>query len=174
MKQIIKNVIKEFLNENNQLSNRIDNALDWMNKYNIRISDEKFQDYVDYTNNNFYKIENLVKDINSKGYIWTSDLPMFFTTSLDDLETGDINMGEINIYKQKVEIFYKYTHVFNNPYEGASDKYKIVYKNENTRDVTDEISSEEIIELIENGVIMIESGVIGLSKENIKRFIQNL
>jgi len=87
MKQIIKNVIKEFLNENNQLSNRIDNALDWMNKYNIRISDEKFQDYVDYTNNNFYKIENLVKDINSKGYIWTSDLPMFFTTSLDDLET---------------------------------------------------------------------------------------
>jgi hypothetical protein len=174
LRQFIKTTIREFLNENSQLSDRIDNALDWMNKHNIRISDKKFQDYVDFTNNNFYKIENLIKDINNKGYVWTSDLPMFFTTTLDDLENSNINMGEINIYKQKVGIFYKYTHVFNNPYEGATDKYKIVFTNENTRNVTDEISSEELIELIEKGVIMTEYGVIGLSKESVKKFIQNL
>ena len=174
LKQFIKTKIREFLNENNQISNRIDNALDWMNKYDIKISNKTFQDYVEYTNKNYNKIENLVKEINRKGYIWTSDLPMFFTTTLDDLENNNTDLGEINIYKQKVEIFYKYTHVGNNPYEKVSDRYKVIYKNENSRDITDEISGEELIELLEKNVIMTEQGIIGLSKESVKKYIQNL
>ena len=174
LKQFIKTTIRDFLNENKNISQRIDNALDWMNKYDIKISDKSFQNYVDYTNKHLHKIESLVNKINKEGYIWTSDLPMFFTTTLDDLENNNTDLGEINIYKQKVEIFYKYTHVGNNPYEKVSDRYKVIYKNENSRDITDEISGEELIELLEKNVIMTEQGIIGLSQESVKKYIQNL
>jgi hypothetical protein len=174
LRQFIKTTIREFLNENNQIYNRVDNALDWMNKYDIKISNKTFQDYVEFTNKNYNKIENLVKEINRNGYIWSSDLPMFFITTLDDLENNNTDLGEINIYKQKVEIFYKYTHVGNNPYEKVSDRYTIIYRNENGIDVTDEISSDELIELLEKNVIMTERGIIGLSQGSVKKYIQNL
>jgi hypothetical protein len=49
-----------------------------------------------------------------------------------------------------------------------------VKSNENSRDITDEISGEELIELIEKNVIMTEQGIIGLSQESVKKYIQNL
>jgi acyl carrier protein len=72
MKKFIKTIIRKFLNENNQISNRVDNALDWMNKYDIKISNKTFHDYVEFTNKNYNKIENLVKEINKNGYIWSN------------------------------------------------------------------------------------------------------
>lgn len=174
MSQFIKTTLREFLNENKSLSQRIDNALDWMNKHNIKISNKSFQDYVNYTNKNLNKIETLIDKINSDGYLWTSDLPMFFTTTLDDLEDDDINLGDVKIYKQPVKIEYKYTHVANNPYEIVSDRYLITYKNENTRDITDEIRGHELIELLEKGAIMTENGIIGLSYDDVKKNLENL
>ena len=167
-------LVKKVLNENQNIPQRIDNALDWMNKYDIKISDKSFQDYVDYTNENLHKIESLVNEINEEGYLWTSDLPMFFTTTLDDLEGGDVNLGDVEIYKQPVKIEYKYTHVANDPYEKVTDRYKITYKNEHTRDVTDEITGDELIQLLEEGSIMTEYGVIGLSYDDVKKYIENL
>ena len=174
MKQFIKTTIREFFNENKNISQRIDNALDWMNKYDIKISDKSFQNYVDYTNKNLHKIESLVNNINREGYLWTSDLPMFFTTTIDDLEDNSVNLGDVKIYKQPVKIEYKYTHVANNPYEKVTDRYKITYKNENTRDITDEITGNELIQLLEEGSIMTEYGVIGLSYDDVKKYIENL
>jgi len=174
LKQFIKTTIREFLNENKNISQRIDNALDWMNKYDIKISDKSFQNYVDYTNKHLHKIESLVNKINREGYLWTSDLPMFFTTTIDDLEDNSVNLGEVKIYKQPVKIEYKYTHVANNPYEKVTDRYKITYKNENTRDITDEITGNELIQLLEEGSIMTEYGVIGLSYDDVKKYIENL
>jgi hypothetical protein len=174
LKQFIKTTLREFLNENKNISQRIDKALDWMNKYDIKISNKSFQNYVDYTNKNLYKIESLLNKINNKGYIWTSDLPMFFTTTLDDLEDSNLNLGDVKIYKQPVKIEYKYTHVANNPYEKVTDRYKITYINENTRDITDEITSDELIQLLEEGSIMTEYGVIGLSYDDVKKYIENL
>lgn len=174
LKQFIKTTLREFLNENKNISQRIDKALDWMNKYDIKISNKSFQNYVDYTNKNLYKIESLLNKINNKGYIWTSDLPMFFTTTLDDLEDSNLNLGDVEIYEQPVKIEYKYTHVANNPYEKVTDRYKITYINENTRDITDEITSDELIQLLEEGSIMTEYGVIGLSYDDVKKYIENL
>ena len=174
LKQFIKTTIREFLNENKNISQRIDNALDWMNKYDIKISDKSFQNYVDYTNKHLHKIESLVNKINREGDLWTSDLPMFFTTTIDDLEDNSVNLGEVKIYKQPVKIEYKYTHVANNPYEKVTDRYKITYKNENTRDITDEITGNELIQLLEEGSIMTEYGVIGLSYDDVKKYIENL
>ena len=174
LKQFIKTTLREFLNENKNISQRIDKALDWMNKYDIKISNKSFQNYVDYTNKNLYKIESLLNKINNKGYIWTSDLPMFFTTTLDDLEDSNLNLGDVKIYKQPVKIEYKYTHVANNPYEKVTDRYKITYINENTRDITDEITGDELIQLLEEGSIMTEYGVIGLSYDDVKKYIENL
>ena len=174
LKQFIKTTLREFLNENKNISQRIDKALDWMNKYDIKISNKSFQNYVDYTNKNLYKIESLVNKINNEGYIWTSDLPMFFTTTLDDLEDSNLNLSDVKIYKQPVKIEYKYTHVANNPYEKVTDRYKITYKNENTRDITEEITGNELIQLLEEGSIMTEYGVIGLSYDDVKKYIENL
>ena len=174
MRKFIATTIREYLNENRNISQRIDNALDWMNKYDIKISDKSFQNYVDYTNDNLYKIESLVNKINNDGYIWTSDLPMFFTTTLDDLEDGDVNLGDVKIYKQPVKIEYRYTHVANNPYEKVTDRYKITYKNEDTRDITDEITGDELNQLLEEGSIMTEYGVIGLSYDDVRKYIENL
>lgn len=174
LKQFIKTTLREFLNENKNISQRIDKALDWMNKYDIKISNKSFQNYVDYTNKNLYKIESLVNKINNEGYIWTSDLPMFFTTTLDDLEDSNLNLGDVKIYKQPVKIEYKYTHVANNPYEKVTDRYKITYINENTRNITDEITGDELIQLLEEGSIMTEYGVIGLSYDDVKKYIENL
>ena len=174
LKQFIKTTLREFLNENKNISQRIDKALDWMNKYDIKISNKSFQNYVDYTNKNLYKIESLLNKINNKGYIWTSDLPMFFTTTLDDLEDSNLNLGDVKIYKQPVKIEYKYTHVANNPYEKVTDRYKITYINENTRNITDEITGDELIQLLEEGSIMTEYGVIGLSYDDVKKYIENL
>jgi hypothetical protein len=174
LRKSIKTIIREYSNENKNISQRIDNALDWMNKYDIKISDKSFQNYVDFTNDNLYKIEGLVNKLNNDGYIWSSDLPMFFTTTLYDLEDGDVNYGDIEIYKQPIKIEYKYTHVGNNPYEKVSDRYVITYKNEHTRDITDEITGDELIQLLEDGSIMTEYGVIGLSYEDVKKYIENL
>ena len=170
----LRKIIREYLNENKNISQRIDNALDWMNKYDIKISDKSFQNYVDYTNKHLHKIESLVNKINKEGYLWTSDLPMFFTTTIDDLEDNGVNLGYVKIYKQPVKIEYKYTHVANNPYEKVTDRYKITYKNENTRDITDEITGNELIQLLEEGSIMTEYGIIGLSYDDVKKYIENL
>jgi len=154
------------------ISDRIDSALDWINKHHIKISDIKFQEYVDYTNKNLYEIENLVSQINKDGYVWSSDLPMFFTTTFDDISNG-IVLDKISVYKQRVEISYKYTHVGNHPYEVVSDRYHVIYKND-VRDVTDEILGNELMELLESGVMVTECGVIGLSYDAVKNYIEKL
>ena len=163
----------QFLNENKSINNRIDNALDWMNRYKIKVSDKTFQDYIDFTNKNLSKIENLINQINNIGYIWTSDLPMFFTSTMDDLGKSNVGLMKIKIYKQKIQIFYKYTHVGNSPYEMITDRYKVIYKND-SRDVTDEITNQELMELLEKNVIMTEHGIVALSYNAVKDYIKNL
>jgi hypothetical protein len=136
-----------------------------MNKYKIKVSDKTFREYVEFTNKNINDIENLVKNINSNG-LWCTDFPMLFTT--------DDNFGEVSIYKQKAEIFYKYTHVASNPYEKITDRYKIIYKNDNERDITDELTGNELIELLEKDAIMTEYGIIGMTHDSVKKMIESL
>ena len=51
--------------------------------------------------------------------------------------------------------------------------YKIIFKNEE-RDITDEITSDDILELIQKNVFMAETGIIGLSPQAVKNYITNL
>lgn len=106
------------------VNQRIDNALDWMNKYDIHVSDKVFQKYVDFTTKNIQLVESIVDRINKMGYVLTCDIPMYFTTNLSDLE--NIKLPKITIYKTPVNVSYSRTHVYNIGIEGIVDRYSII------------------------------------------------
>lgn len=160
------------MKSNNEVQNRVEKAMEWMHKHNIKVSDKTLQDYINYTNKNLNKIQSFINKINKNG-VWASDLPMLFVSTLNQLEINNISLCKRVVYKQKVVCFYKYTHVANDPYEVISDRYEIIYKNE-TKDISEEINSSDIIELIEKGVLMTEQGVIGLSKQKVQSYIENI
>jgi hypothetical protein len=156
------------------VNQRIDNALDWMNKYDIHVSDKVFQKYVDFTTKNIQLVESIVDRINKMGYVLTCDIPMYFTTNLSDLE--NIKLPDITIYKTPVNVSYSRTHVYNIGSEGVVDRYNIIFGESSNPTIDagshDELDAIDFINLIEKGGLVTEHGIIGINKTMFEEYLK--
>jgi hypothetical protein len=159
---------------NKEIAKRIDNALDWMSKHDIKISDNVFKEYVDSTIKNLETILKIVDRINNMAYVLTSDMPMFHMTNLSNI--NNIEVPEVTIYKTPVNISYERTHVYNIGGEGISDRYKIVFGTSNNPNIDDgnfdELTNEDLLNLINDGGLVTEYGFIGINKKMFEKYLK--
>ena len=156
---------------------RMDKIFDTVEEYNkqgidCEIKDIDFDSYKKFNEEHLLDIVNFVKEINSKGKIFVCDFPSFVVASMDELESGALDLGELEIYETKIDIEYKYTHIYT-PFKPKTykyeleDRFKVKYEG-----TTDEISSKDILELMTEGAHHSEHGIIGTSVEAIKEYIK--
>jgi len=156
---------------------RMDKIFDRVEDYkkegiDCEIKDIDFDSYKEFNEEHLLDIVDFVKEINTIGKILVCDFPSFVVASMDDLENGKIDLGELEIYETKINIEYKYTHVYT-PFKPKAhkfeleDRFKVKYEG-----TTDEISSKDILELITDGAHHSEYGIIGTNVEAIKKYIK--
>jgi len=99
----------------------------------------------------------------------------FFTTTLSNLDNPIPH--EIKLYKTPVNVSYSRTHVFNIGGEGVSDRYLITFGKSNNPEIRagsrDELDAIDFIELIENGGLVTEHGIIGINHSMLKKYLKN-
>jgi hypothetical protein len=156
---------------------RMDKIFDTVEEYkeggiDCEIKDIDFASYKEFNEEHLLDIVHFIEDINSKGKIYVCDFPSFVVTTMDDLEGGNLDLGELEILETKINIEYKYTHVYT-PFKPKShkfeleDRFKVKYEG-----TTDEISSKDILELMREGAHHSEYGIIGTNVEDIKKYIK--
>jgi len=173
----------------NIMNKRLDNIFDTVEEYKqegiqIEVKDVDIDSWRKFNEEYLLDIEEFIKNVNSENRILLCDFPSFIVTSFDEM--GDeMDLGEIEMYELPIRIEYSYTHVYhpfkpkNFQYE-AVDKFKVTYKQS-----TDELSSRDILELIETGVHHSEHGIIAfainpdtgkydseISEEYIKQYVK--
>jgi len=151
------------------VNNRLDAALDYMNKHNIKVSNNVFMKYIDFLNFNGDNIDNLIEDINNEGCLYTCDL----NNMIDILFNGIDSNNEVEINTDIIDIDYikyKETCVYNSPDEEVLDIYEIKFTDGNII----EIASDHLLELIENGVVVTDDGIFALDEESLLGYIDNV
>lgn len=160
--------------ESFDFSDRLDNAFDWMKKCNIKPDQKVIDEYIQFNNANLERIENMVKQIKTQGYVWTADVDMFFVAPMSDLEDGTLEpeQDEIKVYQIDItDFYYNFTHAWVMSYDkGIDDKYRIIYKGGEE----DGITAAEILSLSQKGAVMLEHGPIGLNPEAVKKLVQEM
>jgi hypothetical protein len=156
---------------------RMDKIFDTVEDYkeqgiDCEIKDIDFDSYKEFNEKHLLDIVDFINDINNTGKILMCDFPSFVVSTMDDLEEGNIDLGELEIYETKINIEYKYTHVYT-PFKPKTHKFELedrfMVRYEGT---TDEISSKDILELMTNGTHHSEYGIIGTNVEAIKEYIK--
>jgi|688.fasta_scaffold102588_5 hypothetical protein len=156
---------------------RMDKIFDTVEDYkeqgiDCEIKDIDFDSYKEFNEKHLLDIVDFINDINNTGKILMCDFPSFVVSTMDDLEEGNIDLGELEIYETKINIEYKYTHVYT-PFKPKTHKFELedrfMVRYEGT---TDEISSKDILELMTNGAHHSEYGIIGTNVEAIKEYIK--
>jgi hypothetical protein len=155
------------------IDNRLDNALEYMNKHNIKVDNSTFIKYVEFNSKYDSDIDSIVNNINDDKYIYTRDLSslmnIIFDDTIDDKER-EKQLIDIIIYSLDIEyIKYKETRVYNSPDEEVIDVYDILYVDGNV----DEITSDELLELYQKGVVVTDNGIIGIDEGSIINYIDN-
>jgi len=156
---------------------RMDKIFDTVEEYKkegieCEMKDIDFDSYKEFNEKHLLDIVDFINDINNKGKILMCDFPSFVVSTMDDLEGGNIDLGELEIYETKINIEYKYTHVYT-PFKPKThkfeleDRFKVKYEG-----TTDEISSKDILELMTNGAHHSEYGIMGTNVEAIKEYIK--
>ena len=151
------------------VNNRLDTALDYMNKHNIKVSNNVFMKYIDFLNFNGDNIDNLIEDINNEGCLYTCDL----NNMIDILFNGIDSNNEVEINTDIIDIDYikyKETCVYNSPDEEVLDIYEIKFTDGNII----EIASDHLLELFENGVVVTDDGIFALDEESLLGYIDNV
>jgi len=151
------------------VNNRLDAALDYMNKHNIKVSNNVFMKYIDFLNFNGDNIDNLIEDINNEGCLYTCDL----NNMIDILFNGIDSNNEVEINTDIIDIDYikyKETCVYNSPDEEVLDIYEIKFTDGNII----EIASDHLLELFENGVVVTDDGIFALDEDSLLGYIDNV
>lgn len=151
------------------VNNRLDAALDYMNKHNIKVSNNVFMKYIDFLNFNGDNIDNLIKDINNEGCLYTCDLNNMINILFNGIDSND----EVEINTDTIDIDYikyKETCVYNSPDEEVLDIYEIKFTDGNVI----EIASDHLLELFENGVVVTDDGIFALDEESLLGYIDNV
>jgi len=150
------------------IDNRLDNALEYMNKHNIKVDNSTFIKYVEFNSKYDSDIDSIVNNINDDKYIYTCDLSSLMNIILDDTiddKEREKQLIDIIIYSLDIEyIKYKETRVYNSPDEEVIDVYDILYVDGNV----DEITSDELLELYQKGAVVTDNGIIGIDEGSIK------
>jgi len=162
---------------------RMDKIFDTIEEYKtdhkikIEVSDVNFGAYTEFSKEHLLEITDLISSINKDGKVYFCDIPTFWVTTMDELDKGP-EVDELKILEAPISIEYKYTHVYT-PYDHKKrgfdfeleDRYKITYLDDK---ITDEWSSDDFLELINEGAFHSEYGVIGMTPEDIKRCIDKI
>jgi len=151
------------------VNNRLDASLDYMNKHNIKVSNNVFMKYIDFLNFNGDNIDNLIEDINNEGCLYTCDL----NNMIDILFNGIDSNNEVEINTDIIDIDYikyKETCVYNSPDEEVLDIYEIKFTDGNII----EIASDHLLELFENGVVVTDDGIFALDEDSLLGYIDNV
>ncbi|MFA5586047.1 MAG: hypothetical protein WDA02_05815 [Saccharofermentanales bacterium] len=155
------------------IDNRLDNALEYMNKHNIKVDNSTFIKYVEFNSKYDSDIDSIVNNINDDKYIYTCDLSSLMNIILDDTiddKEREKQLIDIIIYSLDIDyIKYKETRVYNSPDEEVIDVYDILYVDGNV----DEITSDELLELYQKGVVVTDNGIIGIDEGSIINYIDN-
>lgn len=155
------------------IDNRLDNALEYMNKHNIKVDNSTFIKYVEFNSKYDSDIDSIVNNINDDKYIYTCDLSSLMNIILDDTiddKEREKQLIDIIIYSLDIEyIKYKETRVYNSPDEEVIDVYDILYVDGNV----DEITSDELLELYQKGAVVTDNGIIGIDEGSIINYIDN-
>lgn len=154
---------------------RLDNAFDRIKKYNIKIGKEAIEKYVSWNKENIENVEKYIYSIKENGYLYSSDTPLFYVASMSDLKSGEIDSGEseVNILRFKIKTLeYKYTHVYNTPWEGVRDKYRLIIVSERGHETVEELTGEEIIDLYNGKVVGTEHGDFATTPEAIELYLR--
>lgn len=183
MGKIIKNILEFHSNYeyDRLLQIRMDKIFDTIEEYKndhdiyVEIGDINFKDYTNFSEEHLLEIVDFIEKINKKGKILVCNFPTFWISSMDDLGSGP-EIDELEIDEIPISIEYSYTHVYKQfthlrrgfDYE-LVDRYKVRYQGS-----TDEWDSREILKLMEKGAFHSEHGVIGLTPEDIKKFIESI
>ncbi len=158
---------------------RMDKIFDTISRYKkeieIEVSDVNFDAYTKFSQEHLLEITDLISSINKDGKLYFCDMPTFWVTTMDELDKGP-EINELKILEAPISIEYKYTHVYR-PYDHKKrgfdfeleDRYKITYLDDK---ITDEWSSGDFLELINEGAFHSEYGIIGLDPESIKKCIE--
>jgi hypothetical protein len=156
-----------------------DTIEEYKTKHNIKceVSDVNFGAYTKFSEEYLIKITDLISSINKDGKLWHCDFPTFWVTTMDELDKGP-EIDELEILEAPISIEYKYTHVYR-PYDHKKrgfdfeleDRYKITYLDSK---ITDEWSSGDFLELINEGAFHSEYGIFGMTPEDIKRCIEKI
>ncbi len=160
---------------------RMDKIFDTMEEYRtkhdlqVEVKDVNFKDYTRFSEEHLIEIVDFISKVNREGKIYHCDFPTFWVSKMDDLGEGP-EIDELEIDQIPISIEYKYTHVFKQfthlrrgfDYE-LEDRYKITFSGD-----TDEWSSREILELMEEGAFHSEYGIMGLTPEDVKNCIDKI
>ena len=186
MKKYIITSINEFHGNSEYdrlLQVRMDKIFDTIEEYktehNIKceVKDVNFRDYTKFSEEHLLKITDLISSINVDGKLMHCDFPTFWVTTMDELDKGP-EIDELKILEAPISIEYKYTHVYR-PYDHKKrgfdyeleDRYKITYLDDR---ITDEWSSDDFLELINEGAFHSEYGIIGLTPEAVNSCIEKI
>ena len=156
-----------------------DTIEEYKTKHNIKceVKDVNFGDYTKFSEEHLLEIIDLISSINREGKVYFCDIPTFWVTTMDELDKGP-EIEELKILEAPLSIVYKYTHVYT-PYDHKKrgyefeleDRYKITYLDDG---ITDEWSSDDFLELINEGAFHSEYGVIGMTPEAVKKCIDKI
>jgi hypothetical protein len=166
----------------------MDKIFDTMEEYRtkhdlqVEVKDVNFKDYTRFSEEHLIEIVDFISKVNREGKIYHCDFPTFWVSKMDDLGEGP-EIDELEIEQIPISIEYSYTHVFKQ-FESLrrgfdwelEDRYKVTHDNSvNGRMVvTDEWSSREILELMEEGAFHSEYGIMGLTPDAVKKCIEKI
>jgi len=150
------------------INSRLDNALDYMNKYNIKVGNDAFKKYIDFFDKNEYNIQKTIEEIEQEGCIYTCDLNDVVNNLFNNNDKEDVELGICPIDIEYIK--YKGTHVYNSPDEEVIDIYEIKYMDGNII----EIASDQLLELHETGAVVTDDGVFALDEESLMGYIDNV
>jgi len=128
---------------------RLDKVFDALRIKNLKINDEQFNRYTNFSRTYLDKLEEFVNKLNELRYLWVQ---------IDD------NVVKINIKK----IYFDSTYQYHEHTDDFTDVYTIKYEN----DFTETISTLELLQILRKGAIKRKKGIIGLNKENVSYLSQ--
>ena len=133
---------------------RLDKVFDALRIKNLKINDEQFSRYTNFSRTYLDKLEEFVNKLNELCYLWVQ--------IDDDVVKVDIK----KIYFDSTYQYYTYNED-NENHQGINDDYIDVYTIEYENNFTENITSIDLYYMLNYGAAKRKKGVIGIDRDNV-------
>lgn len=130
---------------------RLDKVFDALRIKNLKINDDQFSRYTNFSRTYLDKLEEFVKKLNELCYLWVQ---------IDD------DVVKVNIKKIYFNSTYQY-YKDNDDHQGINDDYIDVYTIEYENNFTENITSIDLFYMLNYGAAKRKKGVIGIDRDNV-------